>query len=237
MNYRWLALFAVCLASPGHAEDQRYVAASSVNVREQPTVDAKVLVRLPIATSVAIKTTNKEWALVDVQSGVHKGHQGWIAVEFLISERPTLESLLSNIDQAPENDFRTREKWAERATALDEFVGEFSNIGESDVTGDCSGYKVWIWKVDGKIVGRFRMLAGDCGDSLDNRNALSNVTFNPRTNVLSFRVNSAYGDFLVLNFTGKLNPDTLNGSITFESLDSGEITLKQTVILIKRKNI
>jgi uncharacterized protein YgiM (DUF1202 family) len=233
MNLKWLILLAVLLVASARAEDDRYVIASSVNVREHPTLDAKVVTKLPIATRVAIKQTDKEWVLVDVQSDVHKGQRGWIAVEFLVSERPTVESLLSEIERAPENDFKAREKWAERAMALKEFVGEFSNMGKADVTGDCSGYKVWIWNVGQKIIGRFSMFAGDCGDSLDDRNPLSNVVYDPNTNKLSFKANSIYGDFLVLNFSGKLNRDTLNGTITYWRLDTDELTRKESVVLKK----
>src|SRR2546428_7568456 len=106
-------------------------------------------------------------------------------------------------------------------------------MGKADVTGDCSGYKVWIWNVGQKIIGRFRMFAGDCGDWLNNRNPLSNVTFSPNTNTLSFRANSVYGDFLVLNFSGKLNRDALNGTMTYFRLDTNELTRKESVVLKK----
>jgi len=233
MKIRWLVLLAVLFTVSVRAEDQRYVIASSVNVREQPTSEAKVVAKLPITTRVAIKQTDKEWALVDIQIGDQKGQRGWVAIEFLVSERPTVESLLAEIDRDPESNYWIRPKWVERATALYEFVGEFSNMGKADVTGDCSGYKVWVWNVGQRIIGRFRMFAGDCGDSFNNRDSLSNVTFDPNTKKLSFRANSGYGDFLVLNFSGKLNRDALDGTITFERLDSGEITREQTVTLRK----
>src|SRR2546428_4879057 len=104
MNLKWLILLAAFLAASARAEDERYVIASSVNIRERPTLDAKVVAKLPIATRVAVKQTDKEWVLVDVQSDVHKGQRGWVAIEFFVSERPTVESLLSEIERAPEND-------------------------------------------------------------------------------------------------------------------------------------
>ena len=64
---------AVLFTVSVRAEDQRYVIASSVNVREQPTSEAKVVAKLPITTRIAIKQTDKEWALVDIQSGAQKG--------------------------------------------------------------------------------------------------------------------------------------------------------------------
>lgn len=123
MNRNWAilltVLFAVCSSETVYAEDNRFVIGTSVNLREQACFDSKVIATLPIATEVAVNQKNNQWIHATVQSGLHKGRRGWIAAGFLVSERPTVESLLAEYDRVPVDDVDARLRWAERAIALD----------------------------------------------------------------------------------------------------------------------
>jgi len=119
MRKMWLILFAVLFAATIYAGDKRFVIATSVNLREQQRPDAKIIGKLPIATEVEIEKTDKEWVLVVVQSGAGKGKRGWLASEFLVNERPTIETILTKSTDTPETSVETRRQWAERAVALD----------------------------------------------------------------------------------------------------------------------
>jgi uncharacterized protein YgiM (DUF1202 family) len=88
--YRYRMLFTVT-AHPGTAY---YVIATAANLREQPTLDAKVVGKLPISTQVEIQRTDNsstQWVEVVVLNGDQKGQRGWFSSDYLVSERPTVK--------------------------------------------------------------------------------------------------------------------------------------------------
>lgn len=109
------------------ASDERYVVATSVNLREQPNTNAKIVAKLPIATKVEVYKADMQWVQVTVQHGSEKGKRGWLIAEYLEATRPEIWSLLTEFDLTPINDFDNRCKWATRAIAFDPSSVEAQN--------------------------------------------------------------------------------------------------------------
>lgn len=119
MKKRWAVYFALLFTTATYAGDQRYVIATAVNLRELPSIDAKIIGKLPIATRVEIQQSEWQWVKVVAQNGDRNTRRGWVDSEFIVRELPTIELLLTKFDQTPEDDQQTRLMWAERAMALE----------------------------------------------------------------------------------------------------------------------
>ena len=115
---KWVVYFALLFTAAAYAGDQRYVIATVVNLRELPSMDARIVGKLPIATRVEIQQSEWQWVKVVAQNGDRKTQRGWVDSEFIVTELPTIELLLTKFDLTPEDDQQTRLMWAERAMAL-----------------------------------------------------------------------------------------------------------------------
>ena len=106
-----------------------------------------------------------------------------------------------------------------------QLVGFFTNMEMSPETLDCSGYSVWLYRIQGKLVGDFYFYQGDCAtrkipfekDALD---ASGN---------LSFEVEQ---DNFHYNFSGKLSVDRLAGVMTVsDPVEGKDISNKKETLL------
>lgn len=110
----FVQMFAsVALAAPATKVDvvnERYVAASSLNLRDAPNGTA--LRSLPINTRVVVEERVKGFAKVRVADGA----TGWVAERYLVAAPYTIDTLLWLANLAPESEERLT--YAERAMAL-----------------------------------------------------------------------------------------------------------------------
>ncbi len=102
-----------------------YVVATSINLREEPTSDSKVIIVLPIATPVKFvehmrgDDFESSWSKVEVTHGPHLGKLGWVSAKYIDFKRPTIESLMGSHDSELPCNFKSRGIWLDRAMALD----------------------------------------------------------------------------------------------------------------------
>lgn len=119
--------------------ETRFVVATIGNLRDQPDTGARIVGKLPIATAVNVVEERGQWTRVVVAEGEQKEKSGWVAGEFLVKERPTMESLRIAYDAAPRSgagSYFERVKWADRSRALDWEIAE--SLRRNSVTKDSS---------------------------------------------------------------------------------------------------
>jgi uncharacterized protein YgiM (DUF1202 family) len=118
-------------AFPAGSKDKKiyYVLGSSVNMREEPNLNSKIVITLPINSQVVVVLSENGWAKVHDQ---YQGWIGWINQEFLGLNPQTYNEMWNNYRKTPLNDFRNRIKWLERARALEptnvDTIDELSRI-------------------------------------------------------------------------------------------------------------
>lgn len=127
----WVVMLVLSTSSIAQAKNDQYVVASSLNVREQPSIDSKVIAVLPITTKVQIISRGEskivvignewhsiEWVEAQVAEGPHEGKKGWLNGSMLWSARPTLPLALKQFDETGEYSVKNKRIWLERADAL-----------------------------------------------------------------------------------------------------------------------
>ncbi len=127
----WVVTLLLSTSSIALAKNDQYVVASSLNVREQPSFDSKVIAVLPITTKVQIISRGEskivvignewhsiEWMEARAAEGPHEGKRGWLNGRMLWSARPTLPLVLKQFDEAGEYSIKKKRIWLERADAL-----------------------------------------------------------------------------------------------------------------------
>lgn len=91
-------------------------------------------------------------------------------------------------------------------------VGIFSNVLVGDETGDCGGYKVWLWKENDKVVGQLAFFEGGCKEY---PKPLFDVKYDEKTGELSFKVITDQERY-VTKFHGELGADVIMGEMSME---------------------
>ncbi|MDZ4075535.1 MAG: SH3 domain-containing protein [Hylemonella sp.] len=116
-----LIILVLLLFLKVHAGEVQYVLGTVVNLREEPRASARIVAKLPIATEVEVLESEGSWRRVVTKAGDQPDQKGWLASEFLTSQRPTIESILKS---AESDERKARSMWAGRAAALDRLAAE-----------------------------------------------------------------------------------------------------------------
>ncbi|MDH5178098.1 MAG: SH3 domain-containing protein [Gammaproteobacteria bacterium] len=114
-----LLLYALLILSlsAADAREQMYVQGDVVNLRKSASPFSEVVDKLYIGTSVDITTQQEDdWVYVEVNDRLASG---WIQLDFLTPQIPTLEQLLANYHSAPSDDMDKKCMWLSRANALE----------------------------------------------------------------------------------------------------------------------
>lgn len=93
-----------------------YIQGSSVNLREKPDLESKVIIRLAIGNPVEVTGKENGWC------HVHDPYQGWIGwvwAEYVDTIQPTFKGVWAKYKKAGKNDLKEQIKWLERANALE----------------------------------------------------------------------------------------------------------------------
>lgn len=136
----WILTAAAMEPAP---REWTYAAGDVVNVREQPSDRARLVVRAPIGTSFLVEDKGESWTRVSVW-GRPAEHAlvGWVRNDLLVDRLGNAEQLL---DRAQATDDPAAAKlWADRAAALDPW-----NPSVVAYRGEPRG-PVWIAQCDGE---------------------------------------------------------------------------------------
>lgn len=116
------------------------------------------------------------------------------------------------------------------------YLGEYSNIKESQESGDCDGYAVRLWKVAGqrgpdRIVGTFVHADGPCDKS---PTPLYDVSYAPDTHSLTFAApNDAEQIPETYTFAGVIHAADVTGVI--RSVNQPGASVSATTVTLRRR--
>ncbi len=119
------------------------------------------------------------------------------------------------------------------------FLGDYSHV-ESASGEHCDGYDVQLWRYKGSVIGFLNHHRGLCGDPP--MGMLEDVVYSKSTGDLSFKVrisegvtSDPAGKFFatkeIITFKGRLSGRTLQGAVSWYSLDRGSPMQTETISL------
>ena len=91
LRYLFLITFLLFLSGISHASELRFVDASNLNVRSEPSNDGEILYNLKRGTPVVINSISSDWANIGyLKEGSQGLNKGWVAMRFLGSRNSSL---------------------------------------------------------------------------------------------------------------------------------------------------
>lgn len=131
------------LALTAFAADTRYVQASTLNLRAEPTPDGTVRKILDINDEVDVVSVEGTFAKVRFE-----GKEGWVAVDFLAPEPLTVEAAMSGARDSEQ--LSERLSWLQRAAAirpddavLEELESAYRAIGDGEAADQIARERKW----------------------------------------------------------------------------------------------
>ena len=119
------------------------------------------------------------------------------------------------------------------------YLGRFSQLAHSRMSGDCSGLAVQLWRLrtpsgQERVYGYLDVYDGPCRAK---ELALTEARFEPKSGTLSFVAVSAMDPRERYRFVGRLDKDRLLGSGTFARLDRSEfVDADSSPVALKRES-
>jgi hypothetical protein len=110
-----------------------------------------------------------------------------------------------------------------------EYIGTYEKV-ESATGEHCSGYRIDLWRHEGKLFGLLHHHRGLCGDPPCG--VLTAIQHDSRNGAFSFEANTGESEFY---FSGKHGLDSLTGTLA-ERLPKTDNVLKETIQLPKKQD-
>jgi hypothetical protein len=107
-------------------------------------------------------------------------------------------------------------------------VNSYSNLKYSPDYGECDGYELELWKMDGRLYGTLMYCAGLAGDNPIGY--LDHVVWNAKTGELKFDAKLA-GSFY--HFNGRLTPTSVRGKLTQQEMADKQPTPRTEDVKLK----